>query len=100
MSFSSLHDMLKPKKHQHETAFAGVTAIYDGFKKIAQETLPKNLQNLYTIGFIKEETLYLYVEHAAHAHALTIYKHILLRKMAMTQKKIVVSDIRITQKRK
>ena len=100
MSFASLGDIIGPKKQQQNTLFEETTKIYDAFKKIADETLPQNLKQLYSIAHISEGTLFLEVEHASHAHALTVYKHLLLRKLAMGQKKILVSDIRITQKRK
>ncbi len=100
MSFASLHDILGLKKQQRNTAFDEVTAAFDAFKKVAHETLPQNLQNLYTIGHIEKGVLYIHVESAAHAHALSMYRHTLLRKIAMTNKKILISDIRITQTRK
>lgn len=99
MSFSSLHDILGTKKQQHNTVFDEMTIAFNAFKKVASETLPQNLHNLYTIGHLEQGTLYIHVESAAHAHALSLYRHTILRKMAMTNKKILISDIRITQKR-
>lgn len=100
MSFSSLSDILQPKKTQQDAAFQEVHDIFKSFKKIADETIPKNLHTLYSIGHLSEGTLFLEVEHATHAHALSLYKHTILRRMAMGHKKILISDIRITQKRK
>lgn len=100
MSFASLNDILGSKKQQRNAAFDEVTLAFNAFKKVAQETLPKNFHDLYTIGHLEKGTLYIEVESAAHAHALSLYRHTLLRKMAMTNNKILISDIRISQKRK
>ncbi len=100
MSLSPLSDMLKIKRAQQKSAFDEVSGVLEQFKKIASEVIPASLQGLYEIGYISEGILYLHIEHASHAQELTFYKHILLRKMAMTQKKIALSDIRIVQKRK
>lgn len=100
MSFSSLHDILGPKKQQHNAVFDELASIFSVFKKIANETIPQNLHASYSIGHLEKGTLYLEVESAAHAHALSLYRHTILRKMAMTNKKILISEIRITQKRK
>lgn len=100
MSFSSLQDMMGKKKLQHDEVYREATDVFSLFRRVANEVLPENIHDLYTIGHLNEGTLYIEVENGASAQIITLHKHVILRKMAMSQKKILVSDIRITQKRK
>lgn len=100
MSFASMGDILQSKKQQNQSSFDAVAAAISFFKKTASEIIPEEVRRYYTIGHLTNGIMYLEVEHASYAQAINFYKHILLRKMAMSQRSIGISDIRIVQKRK
>ena len=99
MSLDPLGDILKTRKNGQRNNMQVVQDIFGSFKDVANSILPEKLRDSYSISHLDGGILYIGVSHAAYAQELSAYRHLILRRLAMRDTKIHISDIRIQQKR-